>query len=485
MLAPGSYTLRATLASGSLAIATTDQPITLNQLAERAEIDYPRNETTKAYPGGGQFGTFHALAESATATRLNPMGNVDGKTSGESSGTGTSRVRAFYTTSVPGSVPTWTACGTESAPGDALLSGAANDGVRCTLDGSFEQQSITAVALVANTSNRGGYDDRLNGAGDAVRVLQPYAQVPTDLSLVEGAIETVDAGVNGGYACHSVIGQLDDQYGREIVGANVDVHALGPSDSLKFDTGLLPVSGVKAPDEGNHTFETGYDCFGDDDGTTPADQGEHQVVGGPDLKHVEGDVDGTDDTGTWGFSLRTPSSDVSDSKFTTYFSAWVDETDPGTETNDDGFTTSELCAAGAVGWGTFPANSESELLLPCQPPPLCPPAPQGAAVTDPPAGCGGEEPIDPTHKLSLHVRFVGGDPVFSGKLTSTDTTCSPARTIALKLKSNKRFVKQETTTTDAQGRWRIKMPLASRGYWKAVAPATTCSKVASRVVRVR
>jgi hypothetical protein len=485
-LPPGNYVLRATLASGSLAIASTDQPITINQLAERAEIDYPRSTSSDSYPGGGQFGTFYPLARSAANARPNPMGNVDGKTSGESSGTGASRVRAFYTTSPPGSAPQWTPCGTENAPGDALLSGAANDGVRCTLDASYEQQAITAVALVANTSNRGEYQARLNGAGDVVRVLQSYAQVPTDLSLVEGAVGTVDAGVDGAFGCHSAIAQLDDQYGREIAGANIDIKALGPSDSLKFDTGLLPVSGVQAPDEGTHAHEIGYDCFGDDDETTPGDQGEHQVVGGPDVKHVEADAFGTDDTGAWGFSLRIPANDVSDSRFTTYFSAWVDEIDAGGETNDDGFTTSELCAAGAVGWGNFPANPETELaLLPCQPPPLCPPAPEGTQTTAPTEGCGVEEPAAPEQSLSMHVRFANADGIFYGKLESTDIKCEPARTIVLMARHNERFTKQGTTQTDTEGRWRIRRSSTGGGIYKAVAKAGTCSRVSSPPIRLK
>jgi hypothetical protein len=483
MLPPGTYTLRATVASGSLAAASTDQEITLNQLAERAEIDYPRYQATKAFPGDGQFGTFAPLATSADGSRPGPIGNIDGKNSGESDGAGTSRVRAFYTTSSPGTVPEWTECGTEAAPGDAFLSSAANNGVRCTLEGSYDQQSITAVALVANTS-QDEYDPRLNGSGDAVRVLQPYAQVPTDFSYIEGAVETVDEGVDGGYGCHTAIANLKDQFGREIAGANVDVEAIGPTDSLKFDLGLLPESGIKAPDEGSHTYEAGYDCFGDSDQTEPGEQAERQVVGGPDLKLVEADESGTDDTGTWGFSVRTPGGDVTESKFTTYYSAWVDEADPGSETNDDGYTTSELCAGGAVGWGSFPANPETSMtLLPCQPPPLCPPTPSATATPD---GCGTEEPPPAAETLTMKIRFVGQTAVFSGRLTSGDPTCEPARTIILKLRSGGRYVKQWSGTTDTEGRWNIRRTNVSNGKWKAVAPAGgTCGKVASRPIRIK
>ena len=120
-----------------------------------------------------------------------PVGNIDGRNTGSTPGNGASRVRAFYTVSSPGSKPDWIACGTETAPGDSLLRSAANNGVRCTLQYASHQTQITAVALVANNS-QDEFDTRLNGAGDATRVLDAYAQLPGALTITEGETGQVD-----------------------------------------------------------------------------------------------------------------------------------------------------------------------------------------------------------------------------------------------------------------------------------------------------
>ena len=506
-LPDGMYTLRATLASAGLGITSVDQEVTINRLAERVEITDP--VTRSASPS--RFGTIVPLAGQVPAEeaegQLKPIGNIDGLNTGETDGSGTSRVRAFYTTSPPGSTPAWTVCGTENAPGDALLSGAANDGVRCTLESVSQQTAVTGVALLANNSNRGPYDGRLNQAGDATRVEDSYVQTPTTLEPLGDPVVQRDIGPDQEYGCQEVVVLLTDQYEREIVGANVDVNAVGPSDRLKFDTGILPPYGVVAPARGGHAMELGYDCFGGSDRETPGEQGEHQVIGGPDLKHVESDSFGTEDTGEWGFNLYIPAGEVSDARYITQYVVWLDEGNDGSMINDDGCGADELSTFGSIGWGGDPTVAEAVTFdLHCEPhpPTTCPggPAlPDGTCPTVAPTPSESPSPTPtPTSKpdpkpVRDDITLRASDRkvpqrkavVFRGRVRSAKASCKVNRPIRLASRRGpgKKFKVRDRTLTNNVGRWSFRRKMRVTSQWRAVARRTPgCPRLRTRILKV-
>jgi hypothetical protein len=356
----GAYTLRATLFSQNEAIDHVDKNITIIRLGDKATVDYPTRTPGSAWPTDGSFGTYRPLApalpKTGIAQRGKPVGNIDtSHTVGTELTSGTTRVRAFYTTAAPGTAPQWKACGTEKTPGHPVPSSAANDGVRCTLASSADQKQVTAVAVVANSSP-GEYEPAANGAGDAIRVGRAYAQRPKTFSIVEGDGGVLEENPNGGFPCHTVVSHLEDFKGREIVAANVDVHATGPTDKLRLDTGLLPHSGITHADRNHSLAEPGFDCFGENEQST-SDQSEHQILGGPDMKHAEADSFGTDDEGNWGFSFKVPANQVGSERFSVHAWTHVDEGDDGCHANDDSLRLDELVDTTSVGLDRAPATT--------------------------------------------------------------------------------------------------------------------------------
>ena len=475
-LPDGPYTLRATLFSNNEAIANVDETVIINRFAERTEITYPAIGSGGPGPVDGSFGTYAPLAtsvpEEGGAERRLPIGNIDGNHTGLTPGSGTSYVRVFYSVSAPGEEPEWTACGTQGAPGSATLSSAANDGVRCTLEDPAHQTMVTAVAAVANNS-QGAFDPSMNGAGDAVRVLEAYGQTPSALNLSEGSTQTVvEAGDDGSYGCHVASAILEDERGREVLGANIDIHATGPNDKLRFDTGLLSESGLQAPDRHVQALEPGYDCFAGSTEGEVLDQAEHQILGGPDVKHIESDDLGTEDDGLWAFALWTPKESVGE-KFTAHFTMWVDEADDGCTANDDRFTDGELSVAGSVGFGTFPEPAQafpSTPLTPCIPP--------------------AEGPALRTISLfSEQDRAENGEAVtVTGTVSSAYIDCVNEENVKIKWRRpGRRFTKVVEVTTDADGSFSATVyPKRGQNEYRSVAPLTeTCMRARSDVVSIQ
>jgi len=477
-LPDGTYTLRATLFENNEAVTNVDQGIVLSRVADRVEITYPTTRSQDPFISDGSFGTYAPLAtalpEKEAAVRGLPVGNIENNNTGNAPGSGTSYVSAFYTISAPGTEPEWIACGREKAQGTSTLSSAAHNGVRCTLQAPEHQTMVTAVAAAANTSPENAFDPSFNGVGDATRVARPYAQTPTSFSWVDPSATgvTIDQGNEGTYACHVASTHLADQVGREILGANIDVHASGPTDKLRMDTGLLPESDLQVPDRHPQALEPGYDCWAGNDETV-GDQADHQILGGPDIKHIESDRAGTDDTGRWGFSFWTPADAVSDERFTTRFSAWVDETDDGCLTNDDRYTHGELVVDGIVGFGRAPSSPQPfapSTLIGCMPP-LDGPAPRHVVLSS-----------DRNHVKS-------GDQVhLTGSVISDYVSCVAEQTVKLKWRRpDRRFSAFTTVGSNADGTFEAYVtPKKGRNEYRAVAtPTETCQRAASEVVRVK
>lgn len=351
----GPATIGAYLIRGEEVLASTETEVTIMRFQEAVRLTSPSV--------GGSFGTYAALATATPA---------EGRATRRAAGvvnalyTATAKmafVRVFYTTSAPGERPQWKACGTESVSRAA-------DGVRCSLQDVTEQSAISALAAVANDSP-GLYNESFNQSGDAVPLGSPYAQVATGLSLSGALFEEVAVEPSSGRSLCSgnQTVTVSDQFGRPIAGANVDVHATGPSDGLRFHTfALLTVN--QAPDRGpGHTTEPAFDCTGQTASTTspnlnPDLQAEHQRFGHPDRKHIETRAEGTSDLGAFSFRLRSDSVGVTD------YTAWLDEGDDGCLVNDDSFTAGEMSVTGSLGWGRQagpPSPQPLEPLVACEP----------------------------------------------------------------------------------------------------------------------
>jgi hypothetical protein len=473
----GPATVNAYLVVGDEAIDTAVQPVTIMSTQERAELAYPQS--------GGSFGTFAPLASelpaSGGAARKKPIGIVDAP---YWSGIDITYIRTFYTTSAPGTKPVWKVCGTEDV-GDSSNSYADN-GVRCQLTSAADQTVITAMATVANDSPD-DYENRFNEAGDAVALSSSYAQTPTNLSLVTNGLQRAELEpVSEEFYCSTTeILLLEDQLGRQIAGANIDVHATGPSDALKFHTHLVLASNV-APDRGPHTIEEAFDCTGQKfQGATsppsnaaPWEQGEHSRFGLPDRKHIESAATGTNDIGRFSFALHSPV------KGTTNWTAWLDETDDGCQTNDDAFTEGEFFVNGAIGWAEDPGDPTSEpydVFVPCT---GTTPTPDPTPTDDP-----GTDP-DGSRTVSLRMTnspSIGERAEFEGRIIAARAACERDQKVVLKIRRpNSKYWTVTQTRTDASGRFSLFGKARVPRDYRAVAPgSSSCDRAASQPIKLR
>lgn len=232
-------------------------------------------------------------------------------------------VSVFYTTSPPGAEPEYKSC----APLVDLWNTPEYDtgafGVEipftapCTLDAKDSASSVTGVAMVTLETDQPERNESITGnevsqdSADAHRVT-PYIQDPSRMTV------SVDPNANGQQpfarrrtagptttssppgGCLAYLVTVTDHLGRPVQSANVDVHIQGPGDQVQFggeDTtgsGARASGGRKVPDEGSHTQEPSRNCDPTGDTNPPAgrflaedQQGDHNIPGGPDLKHRE------------------------------------------------------------------------------------------------------------------------------------------------------------------------------------------------------
>jgi hypothetical protein len=458
--------IHAYIVVGEEAVASADQPVTIQRIQENIDLGYPEAD--------GSFGTYAPLASSlpatGAATRKKPIGIVDALYTGTPE---MDYVRTFYTTSLPGSVPKWDVCGTEVI---GTNNGNADNGVRCTLKSLADQTAVTAVAAVANDSPN-DYDDRFNESGDAVAILDSYAQLPTELSGTE-LQQMIGKESNSGifYCSDSVTTTLLDQAGRQIAGANMDVHAEGPSDRLKFNS-FSVLTSYQPPDRGDHSEEEAFDCTGQNATTgsppgnaNPDVQGEHQRFGQPDRKHIESLGGGTSDIGAFSFRLH------SEEPGATYFTAWVDERDDGCAANDDMFTEEEVSVSGTIGWSDQappPVQEPYEVFVPCGSPSPDP------SETPPPPGKHNRD-------ISLFAaRGSSGSRLrLYGRVTSSASDCKSTQPVRLKMRAGNRYRTIGRTTTDARGKYSFEKKSRGVHTYRAVVPGSpTCNSARSKTVR--
>jgi hypothetical protein len=268
---------------------------------DQSDVPPPTAETVEmTYPGNGEpLGFFRPPGQ-------RPNALVDYQAS-----LNTGRVRAFYTQSLPGFAPVWEVCGTSTPAGG----GAGR--VRCTLGTGDALKDVTAVAVLSNKgSPSADYNPALDDTGDAHRVY-PYVQQPTDLQLA-----STDTPMVG--TCSFLTATVSDQFVRPIAGANVDVHAQGPTDGLRFMSSPGKTSPFQPPNTGHALKEDAKRCSNNESFRRQAD---HNNPDGPDAKHVES-VKGTTNLGEFLIGLRNPA--PGDTKVR----AWVDRN--GDDTKDNG-----------------------------------------------------------------------------------------------------------------------------------------------------
>jgi hypothetical protein len=388
---------------------------------------------------------------------------------------GSASVKAWFTTSAPGTSPVWRLCN----PGEG--STAFPDGVRCTYPGddpttketneAVDPAKVTAVGLLHGDA----------GAGDVVRVT-PYVQEPAGFSsqvfarlATTGAIDTATPGSftrhkdpnTGLYGCSDWVQvKVTDQVGRSIAGANLDAHAQGPSDQLKFHTSYLAATGNSAtlqpPSEGHSFPEAGTKCAKHHD--TIVQQGEHGMGGQPDRKHVE-TTSGSRDDGTFDFALE------SDQPGTTQLTVWLDKKE------DDKFCDGEPSIAVAFGWGQEPPSAGGE---------------QPAACADVPQPEPTEEPFDGSRTAAIEPSATavktGRSTTVVGSIDAADDLCEAGQTLRLKAKkpSARRFRTIATGTTDAFGLIGFQVKIERTKVYRVVAPvAGECALAKSTVRRIR
>lgn len=449
-------------------IAQESVDVTIMRIEPAIDLAYPES--------GGSFGTFSPLAsalpENGPAARKKTLATVDALYTATPD---MAFVRAFYTTSAPGTDPEWQTCATEVIGPN---NNHADNGVRCAFATPADAQSVTAIAALANDSPN-DYDNRFNESGDVARVV-PYAQQPATIelnALSEQRVEK-DEGVGRFFCSATITATVTDQVGRVIPGANVDAEAVGPTDGLKFHTSAV-LGGNVAPDRGHHGIEPAFDCTGRPEvpppNASPGKQGEHALFGQPDPKHIESAGSGTGDRGTLGIRFHSNAPGL------TQYTVWADEVDDGCTANDDRLTLGEPSASGSVGWQTQPYTTGFRT---------------PAAVV--PCGSGGEpspEPTDPGGPTSrtvglrtAHRKVAAGTQVrLSGRIRSADAGCVGGEHVTLQARRpGRRFRAVATTLTRASGAYRFKVTVSRTREYRALLDATeTCLGARSRTVRVR
>jgi hypothetical protein len=360
----GQYTLRAILYSGSgvtaIEVARDEQAVLIRNGVPAPDTQAPAADIT--YPvNGAPTGFYTNPISGSTNTVINAEFSAN-----------TSFIEAFYTVSDPGDEPEWKSCAGPDSVGTEDDSPAGSISFLCVL--APEDQgglTVTGLGVVANDSPNdpffnAEYDPSFNTSGDAIRVA-PYEQDATNISIDE---PTVRADGGAATCSPSLFVTVTDQMSNPIARINMDVHARGPSDQLKYRVPGTPIvtsapSAVKVPDKGHAGNELGWACSdpsGDRQQFTTTRQGDHNVAGAPDVKHIEASS-GTSNIGRFGVGFKR------DVNGTTQAVIWVDEDE------DDQFCDDEPFANASVGWNepAPPPSGETAALTTCPVPDPPPP----------------------------------------------------------------------------------------------------------------
>lgn len=201
----------------------------------------------------------------------------------------------------------------------------------CKLAAGDRPSAVTALAIIAQ---KGGGAE----SSDAHHV-HPFVQNPADMKVtvkevfdVSNISTTRPSGRRrvARDGCLEFAARVIDQFGRPVVGANVDVELRGPGDAGSFgaDAGTTP--DATAPDKATIT-ESAVSCTAGAALGTPhatLKQARGVVADGPDAKGIESATIGTTDTGRWTFKIFATQKGSSSLK------AWVDDEPLESDTSD-------------------------------------------------------------------------------------------------------------------------------------------------------
>lgn len=234
------------------------------------------------------------------------------------------RVIVSYSATPIGEAPEFTRCAYVST-GAVVQEGVEAFAASCALAGKTLPSEVTSIAVIAiedDSSAPVAATDALTQDSADVHRVQPYvqdvAQMTVELEGMRGANgESTDANYPTGRRrtamrefdpeanpfptnCLKFQAIVRDHLGRPVQGANLDAHIVGPSDQVgfgsDFNTGTSGEDSLyKSPDKSHESKETSRYCFDDPPGPPDdergtegqEEQGEHNVPGGPDIKHAE------------------------------------------------------------------------------------------------------------------------------------------------------------------------------------------------------
>lgn len=508
----GPYKVKVILYSNGIQVATDTEDVVVNN--RDADKSTPGNIPTGENTGQAleityptQAGPWGAFRKPGTSDPY--VGVVDVNKSA-----GTTAVRAYYTTSPPGNTPEWVRCSTTGGE-NAVNS---NDGVRCTLATGVNPASVTAIAAASGDADQTaaaqtcapagpGLPDENCGegedSGDAHRTTG-YVQTPTSISL-NPATQRVDDDPNvtdSQFPCSAPItATLLDQFSRKVAGANVDVHAAGPTDNLYFDDpdGPNPPAAYQPPNANNHTTEGTVNC---EDAARPLNtssgqgQGEHEVQGEGDIKHIETVPAGTNDAGQLTFRLHNRTTSTSTVTGVTQITAYFDRND------DDAMCSAEPQGDASIGWGADPGTPTGT----ADENTTCPePTPTGTATASPTASSSstaspsrsatGSPTSSATPGTARTITLTASrakaafnQPVtFSGQIFSSDSTCRDGEFVRIlrRVHGTNIFNEFATTTTTADGSFDHTANLTANADYRAVTAAhDNCQATESDLVSV-
>jgi hypothetical protein len=329
-LTDGSYTLTARLYSGTTQEAEVVRAVTVNSVDP---LPPPSPNTVEmTYPAiGGSWGL-----NAPKDKKINGLIDVVASD-------GTEQVRATYTTSGPGTDPDWVTCGSAAVATNLTAR------IKCTLADGVSIGQVTAVAVVANdTPAPADPNPVADATGDAHRVT-PYAQVAKEVSVDPEVLANQVLST-----CLPFTATVTDQNTRPMAGTNVDIHAVGPDDQIRFGaikdetTGEVKTSPFQAPDKSHvATARPAYDCLNKrNEGT----QGDHNIPNQDDPQHIESTT-GTNVNGQFLFALYSVTAGG------TITTAWADVND------DDLLQAAETSGGSRIGWNEGPPTATRELFL--------------------------------------------------------------------------------------------------------------------------
>ena len=453
--AEGAYTLRARLFSGGTLLAEDTVSVTVNNAVESPA---PPNSVSEGVeitdPANGEELGFYRPPDTTLYTAVLDV----------AASAGTTVIEAKYTISAPGTEPIWKRCGIEGTDD------AQGDGLRCELEEGASAEDVTAVAAVAYDDPTAGEapDDlqaQFREGGDGHRI-DGYTQVPEALALdfvaADGAAQGDAASTNPATCSPLLRATVIDQNGESVPQVNVDFHARGPDDDIRFVQ--VADNAMKAPDLGGHTAtDPASNCTGGNTGT----QGEHDSPADDDTKHVES-MNNTNDAGQ--FTVQLYHANSGEVPGTTQINAWADLD------GNDQFCSREPSDNAAIGWGQGATASgvpseTSSCILPGATPTSTPSATPSASSTGSatPTTTTTTTTPSPTRKRiasTATIKFRNG--TFKGIVRSSNKKCRTGRLVKVKKQRRGRDATVGRDRTNRSGAWSERERRA-RGRYYAVA----------------